>query len=101
MKLKRENIQLTKKQTHACDVLRTFKRTYVFTDRLKPDMAMVHCSRADCPLGTWFHLDCMNIATIPDVTEDCVTRIQSQVCQFVCSNTLQNIGHAMSCQPDD
>ena len=40
----------------------------LFTD--KPDMAMVRCSRADCPLGTWFHVDCMDVTTIPDVTED-------------------------------
>ena len=36
----------------------------------KPDVAMVRCSRADCPLGTWFHIDCADVDVIPDATED-------------------------------
>jgi len=52
----------------------------------KPDVAMVRCSRVDCPFGTWFHLDCVDVAAVPDITED-----------WWCSDECRETGQSVLC----
>ena len=52
----------------------------------KPDVPMVRCSRVDCEEGTWFHMDCADIAVLPGATED-----------WWCSEKCRQTGQSVLC----
>jgi len=64
---------------------------------------MVRCSRGDCPLGTWFHTDCMDVAVIPSATEDwwCSDECRQTNQSLFCHCKTVRGGETVVCTNDD
>jgi len=69
------------------------------TDR--PDVEMIRCSNADCHLGTWYHVDCMGLDSIPDGDWWCSDECRQTESSINCFCKKVRTGDEVKCSNDD
>ena len=45
-------------------LLNVLSVTFCSTD--KPEEEMIRCSNPDCPVGSWYHVSCVEVTVVPD-----------------------------------
>ena len=68
---------------------------------VQSDVQMIRCSNIECNLGTWFHVDCVGLANIPDGDWWCSSECRHTERSIYCFCKEVRTGEQVKCANDD